>query len=82
MNVVDAALRTMLRCALAPALVAGLALPVGAQPSGGPYGPVPQTYAVPAGAAHVSRRAHSRHPPLQSVSASVPFHAKSVHVAA
>jgi len=53
MNVVDAALRTILRCALAPALVAGLALPLGAQPSGGPYGPVPQTYAVPAGAAHV-----------------------------
>jgi Right handed beta helix region len=27
--------------------------PARAQPSGGPYGPVPQTYAVPAGAAHV-----------------------------
>jgi len=27
--------------------------PVQAQPSGGPYGPIQQTYAVPAGAAHV-----------------------------
>jgi hypothetical protein len=29
------------------------AAPARAQPSGGPYGPVPQTYAVPASAAHV-----------------------------
>jgi len=36
------------------AVVLGLAAGHGhAQPSGGPYGPVPQTYAVPAGAAHV-----------------------------
>lgn len=28
-------------------------LPSLAQPSGGPYGPIPQTYTVPAGAAHV-----------------------------
>jgi Right handed beta helix region len=51
MNVVR--LRAVLRCALVPAILAAPALPVGAQPSGGPYGPVPQTYAVPAGAPHV-----------------------------
>jgi hypothetical protein len=30
-----------------------MGLPVQAQPSGGPYGPIHQTYATPAGAAHV-----------------------------
>ena len=35
-----------------PLLLLG-ALPAHAQPSGGPYGPVPQTYPVPANAAHV-----------------------------
>jgi hypothetical protein len=34
-------------------LIALLAAPAQAQPSGGPYGPVPQTYAVPEKAAHV-----------------------------
>ena len=35
------------------ALFAFSAGPAAAQPSGGPYGPVPQTYTVPAGAPHV-----------------------------
>jgi hypothetical protein len=38
-------------CAFTALLLVGL--PVQGQPSGGPYGPVPQTYAVPAGATHV-----------------------------
>ncbi len=39
------------RCAFTVLLLMGV--PVQAQPSGGPYGPVQQTYAVPAGAVHV-----------------------------
>ena len=38
-------------CAFTALLLMGL--PVQAQPSGGPYGPIQQNYAVPAGAAHV-----------------------------
>jgi hypothetical protein len=48
----NAALRLVLRWAPA-AIVASLASLAAAQPSGGPYGPVPRTYAVPAGAPHV-----------------------------
>jgi hypothetical protein len=45
--------RTILHWASAPALVAALGLPAAAQPSGGPYGPIPQTYEVSKGAPHV-----------------------------
>lgn len=47
------ALRPLLGGLAAPALLALAALPAAAQPSGGPYGPVPRTYTVPAAAAHV-----------------------------
>ena len=40
------------RAMLAGAMLAG-ASRMAAQPSGGPYGPLAETYAVPAGAAHV-----------------------------
>ena len=39
------------RCAFTALLLMGV--PVQAQPSGGPYGPIQQSYTVPAGAAHV-----------------------------
>ena len=47
------ALRPFLGSLAAAALLALAAQPAAAQPSGGPYGPVPQTYTVPAGAPHV-----------------------------
>ena len=47
------ALRPFLGGLLAMPLLLLGALPAGAQPTGGPYGPVPQTYSVPANAAHI-----------------------------
>ena len=40
-------------CGLLPLLIVLSPRPGQAQPSGGPYGPIPQTYALPADAAHV-----------------------------
>src|SRR5688500_9922674 len=42
--------RPVLPCVLA---LYGVGARADAQPSGGPYGPVPQTYSAPAGAPHV-----------------------------
>lgn len=49
MTLASSTFRVALACAAA--LAAGAR--AGAQPSGGPYGPVPQTYPVPSGATHV-----------------------------
>jgi len=45
--------RLAIQAGLLLAAVVSIALPVHAQPSGGPYGPLPRTYEVPKDAAHV-----------------------------